>query len=334
MQESTSQTTVLAFKPNSSVYLVDGQCSFLPHGSHFLSFQPDTYSMNRWGTKRIRINQVYQEYISDKQHLHMNATRWLSLTEFCKHLGRSGLAHVDETEKGWFISWIDSSPKALAKAEANQKKERGDMDDETRQRKLIQEQIERARREGERRRIEAAGGTWSGETDDAPEVAEEEEPVVNRELKREDGEKVSLSLSFKMKPAEVPAPTTTTATSGDEGLSTSDSTATETLPSPPSTTITTTTPSTGFVPLPSSNPATTVFSAKPNVFKSNLLKRPNPLKGSSSGASSTSSNKRPAAPMSAVESIFQEEMARKNRVGGQPWNGGVDGLQHKKPRTY
>jgi DNA/RNA-binding protein KIN17 len=59
---------------------------------------------------------VYQEYIQDKHHLHMNATRWVTLTEFVKHLGRSGVAHVDETEKGWFIAWIDNSPKALAKA--------------------------------------------------------------------------------------------------------------------------------------------------------------------------------------------------------------------------
>ena len=46
----------------------------------------------------------------------MNSTRWVTLTEFVKHLGRTGVARVDETEKGWFIAWIDSSPKALAKA--------------------------------------------------------------------------------------------------------------------------------------------------------------------------------------------------------------------------
>lgn len=72
--------------------------------------------VNRFGTKRILANRVYQEYIGDKSHLHMNATRWVTLTEFVKHLGRTGVAKVDETEKGWFIAWIDSSPKALAKA--------------------------------------------------------------------------------------------------------------------------------------------------------------------------------------------------------------------------
>jgi hypothetical protein len=72
--------------------------------------------LSSFGTKRVRANQVYQEYISDKSHLHMNATRWVTLTEFVKHLGRSGIARVDETDKGWFLAWIDSSPKALAKA--------------------------------------------------------------------------------------------------------------------------------------------------------------------------------------------------------------------------
>lgn len=61
-------------------------------------------------------NRVYQEYIQDKHHIHMNATRWVTLAGFCKYMGRSGIAHVDETEKGWFIAWIDNSPKALAKA--------------------------------------------------------------------------------------------------------------------------------------------------------------------------------------------------------------------------
>jgi len=53
----------------------------------------------RWGTKRIKVNQCYQEYIQDKTHLHMNATRFLSLTEFAKHLGKTGVAHVDEVSR-------------------------------------------------------------------------------------------------------------------------------------------------------------------------------------------------------------------------------------------
>ena len=68
------------------------------------------------GTQRVKANNLYQEYIRDKQHLHMNATRWVTLTEFVKHLGRAGIVRVDETEQGLFIAWVDNSPKALAKA--------------------------------------------------------------------------------------------------------------------------------------------------------------------------------------------------------------------------
>ncbi|KAG2337058.1 hypothetical protein BDR05DRAFT_941904 [Suillus weaverae] len=145
-------------------------------------FQHDFVQLlsRRYNTKRVRINQVYQEFIQDKNHLHMNATRWVTLTEFAKYLGRSGIARVDETEKGWFIAWIDSSPKALAKQEASIKKDRATRDDEQRERTLISEQIERAKLEKE------ASDEGSAS------------PPVGEGLKREEGaEKVVLSFSAK-----------------------------------------------------------------------------------------------------------------------------------------
>ena len=72
-------------------------------------------AVHSYGTRRVHANVVYQEYISDKQHLHMNATKWSTLTEFVKHLGREGLAEVTETEKGWFIQYIDRDPEVLAR---------------------------------------------------------------------------------------------------------------------------------------------------------------------------------------------------------------------------
>ncbi|TIB82791.1 hypothetical protein E3Q22_00066 [Wallemia mellicola] len=105
--------------------------------------------INRHGTNRVSVNTVYQEYIADKHHLHMNATRWVTLTEFTKYLGRAGIVRVDETERGLYVSWIDNSPQALARQEAIQKKERQHMDDEQRERKLIAEQIEKAKEQGD-----------------------------------------------------------------------------------------------------------------------------------------------------------------------------------------
>jgi len=81
----------------------------------FFSALAVSYSAGRFGTKRVKANTVYQEFIQDKHHQHMNSTRWVTLTEFVKHLGRTGVARVDETDKGWFLAWIDNSPKALEK---------------------------------------------------------------------------------------------------------------------------------------------------------------------------------------------------------------------------
>jgi hypothetical protein len=55
---------------------------------------------------RIAANVVYNEYINDRNHVHMNSTKWLTLTEFVKHLGRTGQCKVEETPKGWFITLI------------------------------------------------------------------------------------------------------------------------------------------------------------------------------------------------------------------------------------
>ncbi|KAG2092270.1 domain of Kin17 curved DNA-binding protein-domain-containing protein [Suillus cothurnatus] len=161
-------------------------------------FQHDFVQLlsRRYNTKRVRVNQVYQEFIQDKNHLHMNATRWVTLTEFAKHLGRSGIARVDETEKGWFIAWIDSSPKALAKQEASMKKDRATRDDEQRERTLIAEQIERAKLEKE------ASDEGSAS------------PPAGEGLKRDEGAE-KIVLSFSAKPA---ATSDTTATAAPTGL--------------------------------------------------------------------------------------------------------------------
>lgn len=48
------------------------------------------------GTKKINANKFYQEYIlNDKNHVHMNATKWLLLTSFVKYLGQRSKVRVD-----------------------------------------------------------------------------------------------------------------------------------------------------------------------------------------------------------------------------------------------
>lgn len=67
----------------------------------------------RHQTMRVRANAVYNEYIQDKHHVHMNATRWVTLNGFIMTLGKAGIVKVDEDEKGLWITWVDNSPKTL-----------------------------------------------------------------------------------------------------------------------------------------------------------------------------------------------------------------------------
>lgn len=99
----------------------------------------------QFGTRRVRANQVYQDYISDRHHTHMNATQWETLTEFVKWLGKEGHCKVDETEKGWFIAYIDRDPDTIERQKAAAAKEKMEMDDEERRTKLLERQIERER---------------------------------------------------------------------------------------------------------------------------------------------------------------------------------------------
>ena len=114
-------------------------------------FKSDFLSLVRTshGEKKVNANHFYQEYIANKEHIHMTATRWVTLTEFVKYLGREGICRVEEGEKGFFISWIDNTPEALQRQEAIRKKDRMDRGDEEREQKAIQEQIDRAKRNAE-----------------------------------------------------------------------------------------------------------------------------------------------------------------------------------------
>lgn len=100
----------------------------------------------RFGTKRVAANKIYQEYIADKNHIHMNATRWLTLSDYVKWLGRSGQCVVDETEKGWFVTYIDRSPEALEAQNKLEKKEKMEKDDQERMMEFIEKQIEKAKK--------------------------------------------------------------------------------------------------------------------------------------------------------------------------------------------
>ncbi|KAF3484437.1 uncharacterized protein GIQ15_03761 [Arthroderma uncinatum] len=109
-------------------------------------FQRDFLQLLRTshGEKAIQLNHFYQEYISDKTHVHLNSTKWPSLTEFAKYLGREGICRVEEKDDGIFVQWIDNSPDAVRRRDVLQRANRLEEQEVSEQREILK-QVERAR---------------------------------------------------------------------------------------------------------------------------------------------------------------------------------------------
>ena len=73
-------------------------CKFSPPFREFLDGYTELLR-RQYGTKRVQANVVYQEYIHDRDHVHMNSTQWETLTDFVKWLGREGMLDGSKWQK-------------------------------------------------------------------------------------------------------------------------------------------------------------------------------------------------------------------------------------------
>ena len=188
--------------------MVVGQNSKKFISDYSMGFQRDFVQLLRTGhgEKKINANHFYNEYISNKEHVHLNATRWNSLTEFVKHLGREGIIRVHEDEKAQetnqkgaaalMISWIDNSPEAMRRQNAIKKREQQDKSDEYREHKQIEAQIRKARAQAGEKDLDDEG------------LSDVEEAPLNGGIKNTDREKISLSFGTKKteEPQKPPSP--------------------------------------------------------------------------------------------------------------------------------
>jgi len=141
------------------------------------------------GEKKVHMNNFYQEYIKDKEHVHMNSTKWPSLTEFAKYLGREGVCRVEEGDKGLEIQWIDDSAQAIARKEDIKRKERMAKGDEDMESRLLEQQIRKAREAAEK----------AGKTEQLP-------PIETIEDDNAGPVKMSFSLGAKAAPRQQSPP--------------------------------------------------------------------------------------------------------------------------------
>lgn len=141
-----------------------------------------------FGTKRVKANKVYQQVIADKNHVHMNSTRWHTLTGFVQWLGKSGICVVDLIDDEWWITYIDRDPETLERQKKAEKKKKMDKDDEERLLEFIEQQIERDKKRSETSQ------------DDG-----EKEAMPTEFVRENEEEKIKLDIKIFKKP-EAPAP--------------------------------------------------------------------------------------------------------------------------------
>lgn len=261
------------------------------------------------GEKKVNVNHFYQEYISNKQHIHMNSTKWNSLTEFAKYLGREGICRVDEDEKnesragasGLMISWIDNSPEALRRQEAIRRKERQDRGDEEREQRMIQEQIRKAKRQG------LVDNDDDKEAQDSDDVQPEGEGI-----KRKDGEKIVLNFGTKKPSPDTAQPPTPPLSDKDDSRSNEGSEDTKaSAAKSPSTTETT---SAGSVETNTQPPVKKPVSMSFGISAT----KPKNVFATASQKNALSGSKKPATfpvqrPISEAERIMKEEIERKRQ---------------------
>ncbi|KAL0944099.1 uncharacterized protein CTRU02_201986 [Colletotrichum truncatum] len=248
------------------------------------------------GEKQVQINHFYQEYIANKEHVHMNATKWPSLTEFAKHLGREGICRVEETEKGIHIAWIDNSPEALKRQESLRRKEAQDRGNEEVEQMMIREQIKRAQKQAEAR----------GEKDENDEVRE-------KGLQRAEGEKISLSFGSKPAAKAEPSPQPKSASPDVPGSATPAAAPEKPADKPAEK------PSLGGVSLK--------MTAKPQTKNVFAQAKKNALAGGSKKAAFEQPKK-----MSEAERIMKEDMERMEKKRSRDGSG-FGGFSFKKQKT-
>jgi DNA/RNA-binding protein KIN17 len=113
-------------------------------------------SLKRHGQNFMNANNVYQEVIRNKEHVHMNATCWTSLAGFVKYLGKTGKCLVEENERGWYVQYIDRDITKLARQETMERRQEAELQAE----QALTERIEKQRLEA----AKAYGGDQQPET--------------------------------------------------------------------------------------------------------------------------------------------------------------------------
>jgi len=99
----------------------------------------------------------------------MNSTKWPSLTEYVKYLGRESICHVKESDKGaLMIAWKDTSPEAIRRREAVKAAEMLESRNEAGEDRMLKKMAARAKQEAEAKAKAAEANKLADATVDEP----------------------------------------------------------------------------------------------------------------------------------------------------------------------
>uniref|UniRef100_A0A7S3YPR8 DNA/RNA-binding protein Kin17 WH-like domain-containing protein n=1 Tax=Lotharella globosa TaxID=91324 RepID=A0A7S3YPR8_9EUKA len=123
---------------------------FRENSGKYMSYYSDMFKKGfmevarRRARNRVKANVVYQEYIKDRHHIHMNSTCWETLSSLVVYLSKNGMVDADKTEKGWYIKWKDTDPERMARRAAAERLDKMKMTADAVAERQIQEQVARA----------------------------------------------------------------------------------------------------------------------------------------------------------------------------------------------
>ncbi|XP_026189802.1 DNA/RNA-binding protein KIN17 [Cyclospora cayetanensis] len=106
----------------------------------------------RYCRTRVLANTVYNNVVCDRHHIHMNATIWVTLSEFVQYLGATDKCKIEHTPKGWYVEYIDHEE--LARKKEEERKRKVEKSQEEARREHIQALVEEAKQRGAFRKPE------------------------------------------------------------------------------------------------------------------------------------------------------------------------------------
>jgi DNA/RNA-binding protein KIN17 len=98
---------------------------------------------SRFPKREVAANIVYTQLIRDKNHVHMNSTRWESVHGFCLYLEKAGKIKLRMSENGPMIKYINKDADLIEEVTKAQNQEK-EMDNLLTREKVLKHMTEMA----------------------------------------------------------------------------------------------------------------------------------------------------------------------------------------------